>query len=83
RQDCITECTDRFDFFIGALVVANGFSELNDDEDQPERFRKPVEAAASGDDAARPYDTDALRARAAGRPPTAGPGLGRGRRGRS
>ncbi|AJI61758.1 lysine--tRNA ligase [Francisella tularensis subsp. novicida] len=76
RQDGNPEFTDRFEFFIGAREVANGFSELNDAEDQAERFRKQVEAAASGDDEAMPYDKDYIRALEYGMPPTAGQGIG-------
>lgn len=76
RQDGNLEFTDRFEFFVGAREIANGFSELNDAEDQAERFRKQVEAAASGDDEAMPYDKDYIRALEYGMPPTAGQGVG-------
>ncbi|MED7819217.1 lysine--tRNA ligase [Francisella sp. 19S2-10] len=76
RQDCNPEFTDRFEFFIGAREIANGFSELNDAQDQAERFRKQVEAASSGDDEAMPYDKDYIRALEYGMPPTAGQGIG-------
>jgi lysyl-tRNA synthetase class 2 len=76
RQDGNPEFTDRFEFFIGAREIANGFSELNDAQDQAERFRKQVEAAASGDDEAMPYDKDYIRALEYGMPPTAGQGIG-------
>ena len=76
RQDSNPEFTDRFELFIGAREVANGFSELNDAEDQAERFKKQVEAAASGDDEAMPYDKDYIRALEYGLPPTAGQGIG-------
>lgn len=76
RQDGNPEFTDRFEFFIGAREIANGFSELNDAQDQAERFKKQVEAAASGDDEAMPYDKDYIRALEYGMPPTAGQGIG-------
>jgi lysyl-tRNA synthetase class 2 len=76
RQDGNPEFTDRFEFFIGAREIANGFSELNDAQDQAERFRKQVEAAAGGDDEAMPYDKDYIRALEYGMPPTAGQGIG-------
>ena len=76
RSDGNPEFTDRFEFFIGAREIANGFSELNDAEDQATRFKKQVEAAASGDDEAMPYDKDYIRALEYGMPPTAGQGIG-------
>ena len=76
RQDGNLEFTDRFEFFVGAREIVNGFSELNNAEDQAERFRKQVEAAASGDDEAMPYDKDYIRALEYGMPPTAGQGVG-------
>jgi lysyl-tRNA synthetase class 2 len=76
RSDANPEFTDRFEFFIGAREIANGFSELNDAEDQANRFKKQVEAAASGDDEAMPYDKDYIRALEYGMPPTAGQGIG-------
>ena len=54
--------TDRFELFIAGREIANGFSELNDPEDQAERFRAQVEAAAAGDDEAMSYDHDYIRA---------------------
>ena len=76
RSDNNPDFTDRFEFFIGAREIANGFSELNDADDQAERFRKQMEAAASGDDEAMPYDADYIRALEYGLPPTAGQGIG-------
>jgi lysyl-tRNA synthetase class 2 len=56
--------------------LANGFAELNDPEDQDERFRQQAEQKTSGDDEAMPYDTDYIRALEYGLPPTAGLGIG-------
>ena len=68
--------TDRFELFIAGREIANGFSELNDPEDQAERFRAQVEAAAAGDDEAMSYDYDYIRALEYGMPPTTGIGIG-------
>ena len=68
--------TDRFELFIAGREIANGFSELNDPEDQAERFRAQVEAAAAGDDEAMSYDHDYIRALEYGLPPTTGIGIG-------
>lgn len=67
---------DRFEFFVAGLEIANGFSELNDPEDQADRFRAQVENAAAGDDEAMSYDHDYIRALEYGMPPTAGIGMG-------
>ena len=68
--------TDRFEFFLAGRELANGFSELNDPEDQAERFRAQVNRKDSGDDEAMHYDADYIRALEYGMPPTAGLGLG-------
>jgi lysyl-tRNA synthetase class 2 len=68
--------TDRFEFFIAGREIANGFSELNDSEDQAERFRAQVANAEAGDDEAMAFDHDYIRALEYGMPPTAGIGIG-------
>jgi lysyl-tRNA synthetase class 2 len=67
---------DRFELFIDTKEIANGFSELNDSEDQAERFREQVRLKESGDAEAMYYDADYIRALEYGLPPTAGGGLG-------
>lgn len=67
---------DRFEYFVGGREIANGFSELNDPEDQAERFQNQVQRLKSGDDEAMHFDQDYITALQYGLPPTAGEGLG-------
>lgn len=76
RNDDNPFVTDRFEFFVGGQEIANGFSELNDAEDQAERFHAQVAEKEAGDDEAMHFDADYVRALEYGLPPTAGDGLG-------
>jgi lysyl-tRNA synthetase class 2 len=76
RNDHDPAITDRFELFIGGREIANGFSELNDPEDQAERFRQQAAAKAAGNHEAMHYDADYIRALEYGLPPTAGEGIG-------
>jgi len=76
RSDADPTVTDRFELFITGREMANGFSELNDPEDQAERFRQQAQAKAAGDEEAMFYDADYVRALEHGLPPTAGEGVG-------
>ena len=76
RNDNDPFLTDRFELFIAGREIANGFSELNDPEDQAERFREQAKAKALGDDEAMYFDEDYIRALEYGMPPAAGLGVG-------
>jgi lysyl-tRNA synthetase class 2 len=75
-NDADPTVTDRFELFIGAKEIANGFSELNDPEDQADRFLAQVRAKDSGDDEAMHFDADYIRALEYGMPPAGGLGVG-------
>ncbi len=68
--------TDRFEFFVGGRELANGFSELNDPEEQAARFQRQVQDKEAGDEEAMHYDADYIRALEYGMPPAAGEGIG-------
>lgn len=76
RSNSDPEVTDRFEFFIAGREIANGFSELNDAEDQAERFHKQVIEKEAGDLEAMHFDSDYIEALEYGLPPTAGEGIG-------
>ena len=76
RNDSDPFITDRFEFFVFGRELANGFSELNDPEDQSERFKAQVKMLEHGDNEAMSYDHDYIRALEYGLPPTAGLGIG-------
>ncbi|BAF61666.1 lysine--tRNA ligase [Candidatus Vesicomyidisocius calyptogenae] len=76
RNDDNPFITDRFELFISGCEIANGFSELNDAQDQAERFKKQVEEKDLGNDESMYYDADYIRALEYGMPPTAGEGIG-------
>jgi lysyl-tRNA synthetase class 2 len=76
RNDLDPFITDRFEFFIGGREYANGFSELNDAEDQAQRFREQAARKNEGDEEAMYYDADYVRALEYGMPPAGGLGVG-------
>ena len=76
RSDADPFVTDRFELFIAGREIANGFSELNDPDEQAERFRAQVAARGAGDEEAMHYDADYVRALEYGLPPTGGVGVG-------
>ena len=75
-SDTNSEITERFELYIGGREIANGFSELNDPEDQARRFVSQAEAKAIGDDEAMHYDEEYIRTLESGMPPTGGCGIG-------
>ena len=75
-QEDDPEYVERFELFIGGKEIANGFSELNDPDEQSERFRQQVEQRVSGDQEAMKFDEDYVEALEYGLPPCAGVGVG-------
>jgi lysyl-tRNA synthetase class 2 len=76
RNDSNPNVTDRFELFVAGRELANGFSELNDPEDQAERFRAQAALKHAGDEDAMEFDEDYITALEYGLPPTAGEGIG-------
>jgi lysyl-tRNA synthetase class 2 len=76
RDDANPEFTERFELYMAGREIANGFSELNDPEDQAARFQQQVKQMEAGDQEAMHYDADYVRALEYGLPPTAGAGIG-------
>jgi lysyl-tRNA synthetase class 2 len=76
RNDTNPQITDRFELYIAGREIANGFSELNDPEDQAKRYQEQVKAKEAGDMEAMHYDADYIQALEYGLPPTAGEGIG-------
>jgi len=76
RNDRNREVADRFELYIAGREIANGFSELNDPEDQAARFEEQAKAKAAGDEESMYYDADYIRALEYGLPPAAGEGVG-------
>ena len=76
RNDVDPFVADRFELFVAGREIANGFSELNDPEEQAKRFHEQAQAHARGDEEAMYYDNDYIRALEYGMPPAGGMGLG-------
>ncbi len=76
RNDKNPDITDRFELFIAGREIGNAYNELNDPQDQYERFKAQLDAKASGDDEASDMDEDFVEALGYGMPPTAGEGIG-------
>ena len=70
------DIADRFELFIGGKEIANGFCELNDPDDQAERFKEQVKAKEAGDNEAMAFDEDYVTALEHGMPPAVGVGIG-------